>query len=307
MRRQMLFVLLLSVFGGLTASFALGQDSFNPATACSSVTSSGNAHFGKISRFTAGCNIEATSITEIAGKVGIGMGAPYTRLNVRGTSSSIPNLQFDPNMVAVFDNGGNATNVYTNVLPSSLGGTDTNYYFAINGAGVGGVRYNVTGDYVALVTDTSPGGVNNEPFVLRERNVGIGTLTPTNLLTLLEGGGPAISDGWSTYSSHRFKTNILPLEGALEKVEQLQGVSYERKTDGKHEIGVVAEEVDRVVPEVVSHDPKTHEAQGVDYSRLAALLIEAVKSEQTEIQSQQAEIQQLKAQIAQLASTQSGQ
>lgn len=306
MRRQMVFVLLLSVFGGLTVSFALGQDSFNPATACSSVTSSGNAHAGKISKFTAACNVEATSITEKTGDFGIGMAAPYTRLNVRGTSSSIANLQFDPNMVAVFDNGGNATNVYTNVLPSSEGGTDTNYYFGVNGVGVGGIRYNITGGYVALITDITPAGVNHEPFVLQGRNIGIGTLTPTNLLTLLEGGGPAIADGWSTYSSRRFKTNILPLEGALEKVEQLQGVSYERKTDGKREIGVVAEEVDRVVPELVSHDPKTHEAQGVDYSRLAALLIEAVKSQQTEIQSQQAEIQQLKAQITQLASTQAG-
>ena len=56
---------------------------------------------------------------------------------------------------------------------------------------------------------------------------------------------------------------------------------------------MVAEDVDRVVPEVVSRDPKTHEVQGVDYSRLVALLIEAVKS-------QQAEIQQLKAQIEQI-------
>jgi hypothetical protein len=88
----------------------------------------------------------------------------------------------------------------------------------------------------------------------------------------------------------------------LEKVEQLQGVSYERGADGKQEIGVVAEDVDQVVPEVVSHDPETHEPQGVDYSRLAALLIEAVKTQQTQIQSQQAEIQQLKAQIGQITS-----
>lgn len=142
---------------------------------------------------------------------------------------------------------------------------------------------------------------------LQTGQMGIGTQTPTNLLTLVQGGGSAIADGWSTYSSHKFKTNILPLEGALEKVEQLQGVSYERRADGKHEIGVVAEDIDRVIPEVVSHDPKTHEAQGVDYSRLTALLIEAVKSQQTEIRSQQAEIQQLKGQIGQLVSNPAGQ
>jgi hypothetical protein len=109
-------------------------------------------------------------------------------------------------------------------------------------------------------------------------------------------GASTLADVWFIRSSRRFKTNIQPLQSALEKVEQLQGVSYERKADGKHEIGVVAEDVAQVIPEVVSFDPETHEAQGVDYSRLAALLIEAVKS-------QQAQIQQLKSQIDRLAAS----
>ena len=113
-------------------------------------------------------------------------------------------------------------------------------------------------------------------------------------------GGSTLADAWNIRSSRRFKINIQPLIGALEKVERLQGVSYERKADGKHEIGVVAEDVAQIVPEVVSRDPETHEVQGVDYSRLAALLIEAVKS-------QEAEIQQLKVRIGQLTSNSSGQ
>ena len=85
----------------------------------------------------------------------------------------------------------------------------------------------------------------------------------------------------------------------LSKKRTLAKVAH-RKDDGKREIGVVAEDVDKIVPEVVSRDPKTHEIQGVDYSRLAALLIGAVKA-------QQAEIRQLKAQIEQLTASQSGQ
>ena len=42
--------------------------------------------------------------------------------------------------------------------------------------------------------------------------VGIGT---TNLLTLGKGAGPSIADGWATYSSRRWKTNIQPLQNAL--------------------------------------------------------------------------------------------
>jgi hypothetical protein len=124
--------------------------------------------------------------------------------------------------------------------------------------------------------------------------VGIGTPSPKATLDI-RAGSTTLADAWTTRSSRRFKSNIQPLEGALEKVAQLQGVSYERKADGKHEIGVVAEDVDHIVPEIVSRDPETNEVQGVDYSRLAALLIEAVKS-------QQAEIQHLKAQVDQLTS-----
>jgi hypothetical protein len=106
----------------------------------------------------------------------------------------------------------------------------------------------------------------------------------------------ARADTWTTRSSRRFKTNIHTLDGALETVERLRGVSYDSKADGKHEIGVIAEEVGRVMPEIVSYERNGVDAQGVDYSRLTALLIEAVKS-------QEAQIQQLSAQIDQLKST----
>jgi len=78
------------------------------------------------------------------------------------------------------------------------------------------------------------------------------------------------------------------------KVEQLQGVSYERRADGKHEIGVIAEDVARILPEIVAQNPDTRQIEGVDYSRLTALLIEAIKSQQVEIQQLQIEILQIK-------------
>jgi hypothetical protein len=124
--------------------------------------------------------------------------------------------------------------------------------------------------------------------------VGIGTDLPSRTLEV-KIGGTTLADDWTIRSSRRFKTNIQPLHDALGRIEALQGVSYDRKSDGKHEIGVVAEDVDRVIPEVVAHDPDTQEVEGVDYSRLVALLIEAVKS-------QQAEIERLKSQMVQLTS-----
>jgi hypothetical protein len=128
-------------------------------------------------------------------------------------------------------------------------------------------------------------------------NVGIGTATPSNVFTIAQGAGQAIADGWSTYSSRRWKTNIQTLDGALGKVEHLRGVSYELKANGKREVGVIAEEVGAVVPEVVTWDKNGTDAQGVDYSRLTALLIEATKEQQALIQQQQEQIAQLMSQV----------
>jgi trimeric autotransporter adhesin len=132
--------------------------------------------------------------------------------------------------------------------------------------------------------------------------VGIGTATPTNVFTIAQGAGQAIADGWSVYSSRRFKTNIHTLTDALQTVEQLRGVSYDQKTDGKRQIGVIAEEVGTVVPEVVTWESNGKDARSVDYSRLTALLIEATKEQQALIQDQQAQLEAQQDQIEQLTS-----
>ena len=116
--------------------------------------------------------------------------------------------------------------------------------------------------------------------------VGIGTTAPSNILTIARGAGHPVSDSWETYSSRRWKTNIQTLPDALAKVEQLRGVSYDLKDSGKHEIGVIAEEVGAVVPELVSWEANGKDASGVDYSRLTAVLIEAVKEQQAQIAKQ---------------------
>ncbi len=151
------------------------------------------------------------------------------------------------------------------------------------------------GESNALVLG-SINGVNN---ATSDTKVGIGTTTPTNVFTIGQGFGHAIADGWDTYSSRRWKTNIETLPDALAKVEQLRGVSYDQKNSGKHEIGVIAEEVGAVVPEVVSWDKDGKEAQGVDYSRLTALLIEATKQQQALIHQQQEQIRKQQEQIQQ--------
>jgi hypothetical protein len=117
-------------------------------------------------------------------------------------------------------------------------------------------------------------------------NVGIGTLTPGNILTIQQGSATdPIADAWTTYSSRRWKTNIKTLDGAITTVERLRGVTFDWKESNKHDIGLIAEEVGEVIPEVVEFEKDGRTAKSVDYARLVAVLIEATKEQQHLIDS----------------------
>jgi len=75
------------------------------------------------------------------------------------------------------------------------------------------------------------------------------------------------------------------------------GGSYPWKADGKKDIGLIVEEVGEVIPEVVAYEENGRDAKSVDYARLVAVLIEAVKEQQKEIEGQQAAIQALMGRI----------
>jgi hypothetical protein len=135
-------------------------------------------------------------------------------------------------------------------------------------------------------------------------NVGIGEvgdITPSNILTVDQGSATdPIADAWTTYSSRRWKTNIKPIEGAVDKVQRLRGVSFDWKENGQPDIGLIAEEVGEVIPEVVAYEENGEDAKSVDYARLVALLIEAVKEQQKEIEQQKTTIQTLQNRVTAL-------
>lgn len=123
--------------------------------------------------------------------------------------------------------------------------------------------------------------------------IGIGTRDPTNLLTVAQGSGTdPIADAWTTYSSRRWKTDIEPIEEPLDLVRGLSGVRFAWKDGGARDIGLIAEEVAEVVPEVASYGA-SGDVQGIDYARLVAVLIEAIKEQQVAIEAQEARIAEL--------------
>jgi Chaperone of endosialidase len=204
------------------------------------------------------------------------LGVPGTNVGI-GTSSPT-----QPLVVQRDDSGSGGVAAQVQIQ----GASDTNKrlllgYLADNGADDG------YGTIQALHND-----IVYTPLLLNADggNVGIRTLTPNQVLTVGQGQGHVIADGYDTYSSRRWKTNIQTLPDALAKVEQLRGVSYDLKESGKHEIGVIAEEVGAVVPEIVSWEDNGKDARGVDYARLTALLIEAVKTQQAQIGKQSSEL-----------------
>ena len=93
-------------------------------------------------------------------------------------------------------------------------------------------------------------------------------------------------------SDVRFKKNIETIQDALEKVLNMRGVTFERLETSGTEIGVIAQEVEEVVPEVVTTDANGHKS--VAYANLTALLIEAVKAQQVQIDELREEINKLK-------------
>ena len=93
-------------------------------------------------------------------------------------------------------------------------------------------------------------------------------------------------------SDKRLKKDITPLDDSLSKILSLNGYSYRWKSDNRKDIGVIAQEVETVFPELVH----TNESgiKSVEYANLVAPLIESIKSQQSQIDDLKAEIQELK-------------
>jgi Chaperone of endosialidase len=144
-------------------------------------------------------------------------------------------------------------------------------------------------------------------------NVGIGTTAPTDKLTVagiiapsadntysLGKSGARWSAVWSANgtiqtSDMRLKTNIKPLNYGLREVLQMHPVRYNWKTDptANAKIGLIAQEVQQLVPEVVIGNEKT-EMLGMNYAELIPVLINAVKELDQKIKRIEKEIKSIK-------------
>ena len=121
-------------------------------------------------------------------------------------------------------------------------------------------------------------------------------------LTAAIGAGIWTSGNVTAYSDIAVKTNLVKIPNAIEKVCAINGYTYERTDyvkdpedknapDILRQAGVVAQEVEKVLPEVVSGDEGN---KAVAYGNIVSLLIEAIKEQQGQIEDLKHEIQALK-------------
>lgn len=136
-------------------------------------------------------------------------------------------------------------------------------------------------------------------------NVGIGTTAPA--YTLQVNGTIAATSSLVNTSDQRLKKNIQTITGGLDKIAQLRGVTFdwrksehpEMKLGDRQELGVIAQEVEKVFPQAVSQDKNTG-FKAVAYSMLIGPLIEAVKEVNQLISSQSRDIASLKSENARM-------
>lgn len=157
----------------------------------------------------------------------------------------------------------------------------TTEFLAIESETLGGRK-------VAVNTLLSEAGAKlfaRNPATVTDRSIatfdGFNDILRNNPNATIDNAGGIIATSFYSTSSERYKTNILPIPGCLELVKQLQGVSFNWIPDpvimreGNADIGLIAEEVNKVLPVVVKKAGDNCEA--VEYSKLVPILINAIK------------------------------
>ena len=193
-----------------------------------------------------------------------GSGASLTSLNASNISSGTINAQRVPTLNQ--STTGNAATATVLQTARTINGVSFNGSANINvepyiedDDGTNATRYMV-------FTDNSTAGYKrlNEDSTL--------TYNPsTNILT---------AGQFNATSDIKLKENITTIESGLDKVCQLRGVEFDFKSNGQHSLGVIAQEVEQVLPDLVSEVDGT---KTVAYANLTAVLIEAVKELKAEV------------------------
>ena len=131
--------------------------------------------------------------------------------------------------------------------------------------------------------------VQDKDFILGGNDGG--TIISAMVLDMSAAGAATFNNDVTAFSDERLKRDIETIPNALDKVCQMRGVTFERIDDEGHKsMGVIAQEVEKIIPEVVREDKSEEKIKSVAYGNMVGVLIEAIKE-------LKAEVEELKSQL----------
>lgn len=126
------------------------------------------------------------------------------------------------------------------------------------------------------------------------------TFYPNGVLKMsLDSSGNLVASGnitaYGSPSDLKLKENIEVIDNALDKVKQLKGITYDLKSDGNRLTGLIAQDLEKVLPEAVytAKDLEDEEHLAIRYGNTVGLLVEAIKEQQEQIEALTAKVKEL--------------
>lgn len=178
-------------------------------------------------------------------------------------------------------------------------GTSTNLAATIHGFVDGTVSSGVLPTAITINTGSSTGNLQERMRIASTGEVGIGTTAPAVALDV--SGSIQYTGDLTDVSDRRLKQNIQPLEGELDKVSQVQAVSFEMKDrPGVVELGVIAQDIEEIYPELVKTADDDMQTKSVNYVGLIAPMLQAMRELKAEVETLKIQNAQQKVQIDQL-------
>jgi|TARA_R100000008_G_scaffold79788_1_gene61762 hypothetical protein len=125
--------------------------------------------------------------------------------------------------------------------------------------------------------------VSDKDMIFKGNDGGSGVTALT--LDMSGAGAATFNNDVTAFSDKRLKTDIKNIDDALSKVMKMQGVYYKRNDiqDAKEQVGVLAQDMEEILPQVVITADDDIKTKSVDYGKLTSVLIESIKQLKTEI------------------------
>ncbi|MFM7019635.1 MAG: tail fiber domain-containing protein [Aquirufa sp.] len=220
------------------------------------------------------------------GKLSVGTSTALSTLTV-GSADGVTAGEITLNPSTTLYEGGQLT------MKKSLTGSTVDWYIDQYGTTAADARFrifNATGELNGLAIKESG-------------YVGLGTNAPT---VRLQVAGDIIANSIAGSSDERFKMNIATIANPLQKVMSLRGVNFDWRTQEfptrqfstKRTLGFIAQEVEKVLPEIVQTENTAEAYKSVQYDKVVALLVEAVKEQQKQINRLNKKIKYLSRKVA---------